>query len=185
MPTVMTHGIFAVALGHVFKNSALPRRFWTLAIVCSILPDLDVVGFKFGVQYADLWGHRGITHSLVFALFTAGLVVLLFFRQSEFRPLRMRLVVFYFLVTASHGLFDAMTNGGLGIAFFAPFDNARYFLPFQPIEVSPIGIRNFFTQRSADVLISEAKWLLLPSGIVFLLASTIRIILKKRSIIRN
>jgi hypothetical protein len=34
-----------------------------------------------------------------------------------------------FLATAGHGLLDAMTNGGLGLAFFSPFDNHRYFLP--------------------------------------------------------
>src|SRR6267378_8050335 len=44
---------------------------------------------------------------------------------------------FFFLATASHGLLDAMTNGGLGVAFFAPFCDTRYFLPWQPIVVSP------------------------------------------------
>lgn len=33
------------------------------------------------------------------------------------------LAVFFTLVTASHRFFDAMTDGGLGIAFFAPFNN--------------------------------------------------------------
>jgi hypothetical protein len=41
---------------------------------------------------------------------------------------------YFFVVTASHGALDAMTDGGLGIAFFAPFDNTRYFFPFRPIK---------------------------------------------------
>jgi len=40
-----------------------------------------------------------------------------------------------------------MTKGGLGVAFFSPFDNSRYFLPWRPIRVSPIAIHRFFSAR--------------------------------------
>ena len=33
---------------------------------------------------------------------------------------------YLFLATASHGVLDAMTNGGLGIAFFSPINNRRF-----------------------------------------------------------
>jgi membrane-bound metal-dependent hydrolase YbcI (DUF457 family) len=33
-----------------------------------------------------------------------------------------------------------LTDGGLGIAVFAPFSSHRFFFPVQPIPVSPIGI---------------------------------------------
>jgi len=33
-----------------------------------MLPDIDVVGFAFGVRFADPWRHRGATHSIVFAM---------------------------------------------------------------------------------------------------------------------
>ena len=81
MPTVITHSIFALSLAHPGKNSELPGRLGTLAIACSLLPDLDVIGFRFGIAYADAWGHRGLSHSLFFALLTSFLVVLFFFRQ--------------------------------------------------------------------------------------------------------
>ena len=174
MPTIITHSVFAIALAHLFKLSELPRHFWLLAIICSILPDLDVIGFKFGVAYADPWGHRGMTHSLSFAVVTSLLVVFIFFWQVRFRHIRTRLFIFYFLVTASHGVFDALTNGGLGIAFFAPFDNGRYFFPFQPIEVSPIGLKNFLTERGLTVLLSEIYWLILPSLGLMLIVKVIR-----------
>jgi hypothetical protein len=51
---------------------------------------------------------------------------------------------FFFLATASHGLLDAMTDGGLGVAFFSPFDKHRYFFPWTPIRVSPIGLTRLF-----------------------------------------
>jgi hypothetical protein len=48
-------------------------------------------------------------------------------------------------------------------AFFAPFENSRYFLPWRPIEVSPIGVSAFFTSRGLAVLQSEFIWIWIPS----------------------
>ena len=76
-----------------------------------------------------------------------------------------RLFVWFTVVTASHGLLDAMTNGGRGIGFFAPFSNHRYFFPWRPIQVSPIGA-GFFSPRGLLVLASESVWIWLPSAII-------------------
>lgn len=178
MPTIITHSIFAISLAHVFKRSELPLRFWLLAMICSMLPDIDVVGFSFGVKYGDFWGHRGFTHSLVFACLTSLIVVLVAFYQEKYRPLRPRLLLFYFLVTASHGLFDAMTNGGLGIAFFSPFDEARYFLPLRPIQVSPIGLHDFLKWGGWRVLTNEIRWIALPSLLLLLLSILTRYLIR-------
>jgi inner membrane protein len=75
-----------------------------------------------------------------------------------------------FAATASHGLLDGLTNGGLGVAFFAPFDSARYFFPLRPILVSPIGVGAFLSQRGLSVLLSEMTWVWPPSIAVFLIA---------------
>ena len=74
-----------------------------------------------------------------------------------------RLWLYVFLATASHGLLDALTNGGPGVAFFAPFDDTRYFFAFRPIVVSPIGIRPFFSAWGARVIVSEVGWIWLPA----------------------
>jgi inner membrane protein len=63
---------------------------------------------------------------------------------------------------------DAMTNGGLGVAFFSPFDTTRYFFPVRPVIVSPIGVSEFFNAQGARILASEALWIWLPSGVAFL-----------------
>jgi inner membrane protein len=73
-------------------------------------------------------------------------------------------------VTASHGALDALTNGGLGVAFFAPFSNARYFFPWRPVEVSPIGVAPFFSEWGVRVLESELVWLWLPAAALMLCA---------------
>ena len=67
------------------------------------------------------------------------------------------------LAMASHGLFDAFTNGGLGVALLAPFSNERFFFPWQPIEVSPLGLSRIFSARGVEVLASELLWVGIPS----------------------
>jgi inner membrane protein len=81
---------------------------------------------------------------------------------------------YFFLATASHGLLDAMTDGGLGVAFFAPFDNHRYFLPWTPIRVSPIGIGRFFTSRWLAVIRREILWIWVPVVVLIASASVLR-----------
>src|SRR5262249_3539552 len=139
---------------------------WLVGALCAIVPDADVIGFRFGVHYGDLLGHRGLTHSLAFAALLSVLVALAARVAGTGRRGSAMLAAFVFLATASHGVLDAMTTGGLGVAFFAPFSAARYFFPFRPIEVSPIGVTAFFTQRGIDVLRSEAVWIWLPSALL-------------------
>lgn len=140
----------------------MPTRVWITGIACSIVPDFDVVGFKFGIDYGDLLGHRGLTHSLLFAVLFAGLVSVCFFRKMPAGIAPHSLWFYFFVAAASHGILDAMTDGGLGIAFFSPFDETRYFLPFQPILVSPIGVNAFFSTWGLAVLKSELLWVWLP-----------------------
>lgn len=78
-----------------------------------------------------------------------------------------------FVITASHGVLDAMTNGGLGVAFFSPFDRTRYFLPWTPIQVSPIGAGSFFSSRGLEVIWSEIVWLWSPTIIVGIVLYTL------------
>lgn len=140
-----------------------------LGMFCSIVPDLDVIGFSFGIRYADLWGHRGMTHSLVFAGLLSAVLVGLGFRHNP-TSIRLGLFVYLFLCTASHGMLDAMTDGGLGVAFFSPFDATRYFFDWRPVLVSPIGITEFFSEYGLRVLASEAIWIWLPSCALYLLS---------------
>ena len=79
-----------------------------------------------------------------------------------------------FVSTASHGVLDAMTTGGLGVAFFSPFSNRRYFFPWQVIQVAPLGIRRFFSERGIVVLGSELVWIWLPCSALALIGAVAR-----------
>jgi inner membrane protein len=170
MASVFSHAVVALAIGNVSTIRSMPQRFWWLSILCSILPDIDVLSFAFGIDYGDVLGHRGLTHSLSFAFVLGFVVVRLCFRDVPTgTKVWWVLIAHFILVTASHGVLDAMTDGGLGIAFFAPFDNARYFFPWRPVLVSPIGIAPFFSRYGLDVLISEFVWIWVPVGVSVLI----------------
>ncbi|MGH9928325.1 MAG: metal-dependent hydrolase [Pyrinomonadaceae bacterium] len=113
-----------------------------------------------------IW-HRGLTHSVAFAVLVGLAAGTLAFGKRPTGPVRLQLILYFTLVTLSHPLLDALTNGGLGVALFAPFSAERYFLPLRPIEVSPIGMR-FFSERGLEVVASEIVWVWLPALLIYL-----------------
>ena len=175
MPTIFSHSIAALAVGKAVAPPGMPTKFWVASAVCAALSDIDVVSFAFGVRYNEMFGHRGITHSFSFAVILGVAVVLIFFRDVPlFSGRWFLLTVYFFGVTSSHALLDALTNGGLGVALLAPFTNDRYFFPWRPITVSPIGLDAFLSGRGLEVILSELKWIWAPSAILVLLAEVVR-----------
>jgi inner membrane protein len=176
MASAFSHAVVALSVGTCFYRPQISKRVWAAGVLCSVIPDFDVIGFRFHVHYDDFWGHRGFTHSLVFAGVLAGVVSLAVFRHRSAGIGRFALFAYLFLATASHGVLDAMTNGGLGVAFFSPFDNGRYFLPWRPVRVSPIAVHRFFSGRGFAILQSELLWIWVPAilfgGLVLALKRT-------------
>ena len=165
MCTVITHPAVPIALSVLLPQESASSSLLIAGALCSVVPDLDVVGFEFGIKYGDMLGHRGFTHSIFFAALLAAVITVAFFQEN---PGSLLIVfMFLFLSTLSHPVLDALTNGGLGVGLFAPFNNERYFFPYRPIEVSPIGVGAFFSHRGLIVMLSELKWVWVPSTIFF------------------
>ena len=116
MATVFGHALTAFAMGKTYPKSMTSWKFVALGILCSILPDADVISFYVGIPYDHLFGNRGFFHSFLFAVI-------------------------------------------LGVAFFSPWDNTRYFLRWRPIQISPSGIGNFFNEWGWKVIKSELIWI--------------------------
>ncbi len=179
MPTVFSHPAVPLALGGGLGRDVVSRRLLLAGMVASALPDLDVLTFRLGLAYSADLGHRGVSHSLLFAALV-GLAGALAHRAlgSGFG----RAFSFLFMATASHGALDAFTNGGLGIAFLWPWSGARYFAPdpLRVIEVSPIGLSRFLSSRGLIVLESELRWIWLPALAVGLALVALRRVLGAR-----
>jgi len=163
MSTIISHAAVPIALSACFPDETLSPEVILLGVICSMVPDLDVIGFAFGVRYGDLWGHRGMTHSVFFAVGLGALSTVALSYEDRSWPA----FLFLFLSTLSHPMMDALTDGGLGVALFAPFSKNRYFFAWRPLAVPPIGIRPFFSAWGWYVLKSEIRWIWLPSALVF------------------
>jgi inner membrane protein len=163
MPTILTHPAVPLTIAWGLGREVISTRLLAVGVIASVVPDLDVLAFRFGIPYAAEFGHRGFSHSLLLALIIA--VV----GASLVRPLHTtlkRAFWFLFVSMASHGILDALTNGGLGIAFLWPFSGERFFAPFQPIEVAPLGLSRFLSLKGVAVLWSEILWVWMPfSGV--------------------
>jgi inner membrane protein len=166
MPTIITHGIVGLAGGKSFipeGKASVP--FWVLSVLCPILPDVDVAGFSLGISYGTEFGHRGITHSFFFAAIIGALAAIIVYRAEDGKRLGyVKWTAYFFLLTATHGILDAFTDGGMGVAFFAPFNETRYFLPWRPIRVAPIALSRFFSRGTIPLLLSEALLVWVPAG---------------------
>jgi inner membrane protein len=167
MASAFSHAIAAVAIGKASFIKRVDWKFWLLGMFCAVIPDADAIGYKLGVPYESMFGHRGFTHSFLFALLLAIAVVFVFYKNEKpFTKRWITFIGFFFLATASHPILDAMTTGGLGVAFFSPFDTTRYFFPFRPVKVSPIAVSQFFSEWGWQVIKSELVWVWAPSFVV-------------------
>jgi len=149
------HVIVGMAAARVARREGQTR--WSLGAsmvfwsALSLLPDADVIGFGFGIKYADEWGHRGASHSFAFAVIVSLLVGLC--ARLCGLPVR-RTALTALVVVASHPILDTLTDGGLGCALWWPFNSARVFAPWNPIPVAPIG-RAFFSSAGLSVALTE------------------------------
>ena len=124
--------------------------------VAALLPDADVIAFYFRIPYSAPWGHRGASHSLLLAVVAGTVLGLLLSRWFESI---WKSVVSALLAVMSHGLLDALTNGGLGVALLWPHSLVRYFAPIRPLPVAPIGL-GLLSNEGLRILLMEAFYFL-------------------------
>jgi inner membrane protein len=163
MPTVFSHIAAPLALRLGLGKQTVPPRLLAAGLVASVLPDLDVLAFRFGIPYADSFGHRGASHSIALAIFL-GLIASLV--AQHLCVARGTAFIFVATSAASHGVLDMLTNGGHGVALWWPFSGERFFLPWQVIEASPLSLRRVFGPKGVEVLLSELLWVWLPCLVI-------------------
>ena len=179
MASVISHAAAGAAISIAFAPDGAPGRYWPVAIAAAVLPDVDSLLYYFRVSYYPTLSHRGFFHSPFLGLILSFLLMYLFFREEAlFSGRWFRYFFIFFLAWVSHGFLDALTNGGRGVAFLSPFSSKRYFLPWTPIQVSPMRIKSFFSARGWAVFKNELVWIWLP-GLALVLLSRVARLWKK------
>jgi inner membrane protein len=167
MPTVMTHMLVGAAASQIAPPGVPKGRLAVLLALAAAAPDLDVIGFSMGVPYGALLGHRGLSHSLLFAaLLGATTAMALLARRQVPWHRWLATMIIALVAVASHGLLDAATDAGLGIGFLLPFSDDRYFLPFRPMATAPLSPQRFFSAGRWHLMQSEMLWVWLPLALL-------------------
>lgn len=159
MPTSITHAIPAITVGLGLGKDYLSKRLILTGAFIACIPDLDLISVRFwGIAKDSIYGHRGYTHSIFFALILA-LIVSLFFYKSGFK----KAFIFLTFCAVSHGILDAFTEGGLGVALLWPMSDQRYYAFVQPIMNVGVSFRALYmTNRGLPIFISEFVWVWIP-----------------------
>jgi inner membrane protein len=160
MASAITHFIVGASLALPAIESRSIRRVlkpWAIPVTAGLLavaPDLDTPAMRrFDIPYRSFWGHRGFFHSPFFLLLLCAALAAVAARKHGWRAWA-SLTVLWAGCAITHPLLDMLTDGGAGVMALYPFSKHRYFFPWHPIHVSPLGIARFFT-HTGYILKSE------------------------------
>lgn len=174
MATAITHALVGGVLG-ASAPTGLPRaRMLVAGALLAMVPDLDVAAFALDIPYGHPLGHRGLSHSLVFAVFLGAATAALLLRGRWLSRQGALATGLLSLAAASHGLLDAFTDAGRGVGFLIPLSDARFFFPWRPLATSPIGVQAFLRGEAAAILWNELRWVWLPLLSLALLFAALR-----------
>lgn len=147
------HLAAGAAIGAVYSQQvgARPRVAILSFAALALLPDLDLVTGFLGVFPNTPLAHRGITHSVFFALALGALAGFLV-RETPHKRFLTGLCVFAAL--ASHGLLDTMSRLGNGPMLFWPLTQAQYEFPWRPIP-GVLNAEHYMTREAIPTLVVE------------------------------
>ncbi len=186
MPTNITHAIPALAIGLGIGRHILPLKVIITGALIASIPDLDMIGTRyFNVPWDSIYGHRGYTHSIFFAICTALITALLFSGVVNRKHFK-RYFLFFAFCMLSHGLLDFCNEGGLGVAFLWPLSDLRFHSLVQPIMNVNVSFRGLYLSTSGlPVFLSEILWVWLPFLALYLILKYKLIDQLKLNILKN
>lgn len=164
MSSVFGHALAGLAISAAFTRGRPPRRVWIAATACAVAPDLDWFVDFFDLSARSDLLHRGLSHSLLAAGLIAGSAMALGFRTRLRSPSLWGCLL---AAALSHGLLDACTFGGKGVALFLPFSDERFVCAWQPLFVSPIPLSRRLFEWLLLSLGTELLWIGTPALLLF------------------
>lgn len=147
------HLAVGAAVGALYsrKTGSNPKSTIIAFAGLALAPDLDLLSGLWGALPNTPESHRGITHSLMFAL-GVGTLAVAFFRGTLTR--RLLGGAFVFAALASHGLLDTMSELGNGPMLLWPFTTVSYESIWRPIP-GVLNASHYLTLQAVPTLLVE------------------------------
>ena len=119
MATLITHVFVGAAAGKIYAAKKMDAKFLFCSMLAAALPDIDAFTFFFETNYMGPFSHRMLFHSLLFALALSFVITWFAFKDvGRFKAKWWALWAFFFVVATSHGILDAVMEGGVyGVGF--------------------------------------------------------------------
>jgi inner membrane protein len=120
----LTHTVLGACLGEAIAGKKLGKKAMLIGALANNLPDIDVMSALWTGPADELLVHRGITHSILFALVLSPLLALAFQRRVKNNSISFKR--WLFLIGSGlflHIFMDACTAYGTG--WFEPFSHQR------------------------------------------------------------
>lgn len=163
MSSLFGHTLAGLAISAAYTGGRPPRRVWVLATACALAPDLDWFTAFVPATAGTSLAHRGLSHSLLAAGLIAVAAMVMGLRPQLGSPRHWACML---SAAFSHGLLDACTFGGTGVAFLLPLSDARFVCVWQPLFVSPIPLSGKLLDWLLLSLGTEVIWIGLPAALV-------------------
>lgn len=151
----ITQAALGAAIGEATLGTKIGRKGALIGAVVATIPDLDVLLTPFFDELQKVSIHRGYSHSILFCLIAAFILMALMNRWKWMQGIsNQRLWWFNFLVLITHVLLDAFTTYGTQV--FLPFTDLRVSFDsiniVDPVYTLPlligVGISIFYFSKS-------------------------------------
>ena len=179
----LTHIVLGAAVGEAMLGKKIGKKGMLLGALFHSLPDIDVAANFFTDNISAALIHRGITHSLFFALCLSPVLVFIFSKYFTKHMLTKRQWLKFFLITLIlHDLIDVQTS--YGTELLAPFSRTRFALnnifvadPFFtfPLLVTFIILLIFRKENSKRIFVNKAGILCSSAYLLFTFANKIHV----------
>jgi len=121
----LTHIALGALVGEAVIGKKLGKKVLVIGAVAQSIPDIDFLAAFWLSPSENLLAHRGITHSIIFALLIAPLLAFLATKWSKTKSVSWRSwVIFIVLQLSIHLIIDSFNAYGIG--WFEPFSHLRF-----------------------------------------------------------
>ncbi len=119
----ITHIVLGATIGEAIAGKSLGKKAMVIGAFAQSIPDIDFMLSIWLRPVDNLLAHRGLTHSIIFAVVLSILAGIIASRWSSGRLTRGKWIFFFMAELSVHLILDGFNNYGVG--WFEPFTHDR------------------------------------------------------------